>query len=217
MKLHVEGTHLEMAVTDLIVAGWTGRDANAVNHHIAELQALGVAPPSEVPLFYRVAHTLLQQAPEIQVLGGASSGEVEPVLVRHNGDLYLGLGSDHTDRELETVSVAASKQACAKPVSGTFWRFDQLAAHLDQLQLRCEIEEDGAWRLYQEGPLASIQPLAYLAGQAGLVDGQVMFCGTLGAIGGVRPASRYRMALTDPVHARRIDLAYAVRTLPIIA
>ena len=29
----------------LIIAGWTGRDAAMVEHHIAELEAIGVARP----------------------------------------------------------------------------------------------------------------------------------------------------------------------------
>ena len=33
----------------LVVAGWAGRDEAGVRHHIAELAALGVRPPREVP------------------------------------------------------------------------------------------------------------------------------------------------------------------------
>ena len=32
-----------------IIAGWTGRNADAVNHHIAELEAIGVPPPTVTP------------------------------------------------------------------------------------------------------------------------------------------------------------------------
>ena len=46
-----------------------------------ELAALGVARPSAVPLFYRVAAGQLTQSRRIQVLGPDSSGEAEPVLV----------------------------------------------------------------------------------------------------------------------------------------
>ena len=54
----------------LIMAGWTGRDATAVEHHVAELAALGVAPPSAVPLFYRMDPALLAGPVEaIEVLG----------------------------------------------------------------------------------------------------------------------------------------------------
>mgnify|MGYP001821163110 CR=1 FL=1 len=216
MQFLVDETVIRVGVKQLVVAGWTGRNPDAVQHHIDELAALGVAQPSQVPLFYRVSSSLLTRSPEIEVLGEGTSGEVEPLLVRQGGDLFLGLGSDHTDRDLETVSVAASKQACPKPVADRLWRFEEVTPHLDRLVLLCEIEASGQWMTYQDGALGTILPLADLAESADLAHGQAMLCGTLAAIGGVRPAPAYRMSLTDPVLDRRIDLSYRVRTLPVI-
>ena len=34
-------------IDDLVIAGWTGRDVAALNHHIEELKAIGVQPPSQ--------------------------------------------------------------------------------------------------------------------------------------------------------------------------
>ena len=217
MRFVEEGREIEARVAHLVVAGWTGRDIGAVRHHIDELAALGVAPPSQVPLFYRVSRSLLVQAPRIEVLGPDTSGEVEPLLVNLDGTLWLGLGSDHTDRQLETVSVAASKQACPKPVSPMLWRFDTVAPHLERLILCCEIRENGEWMLYQEGTLAMIRPLGDLVAQSGLDTGGAMLCGTLGAIGGVRPASDYRMQLRDPVLERSLYLEYRASALPVVA
>ncbi|WP_371225417.1 DUF2848 domain-containing protein [Roseovarius sp. 2305UL8-3] len=217
MRFSVNKTEIDAPIEQVIVAGWTGRDPDAVQHHIDELAELGVAPPSQVPLFYRVSNSLLVQSPEIEVLGTATSGEVEPLLVKLDGELFLGLGSDHTDREFEAVSVAASKQACPKPVAAQLWRFNEVSPHLDQLRLLCEIEEEGKWTTYQTGPLTGIKPLGELAESAGLTDGQAMLCGTLGAIGGVRPASSYRMSLTDPVLDRALQFSYQVRPLPVVA
>ena len=98
MKFTAAGTQIDVDIADLVIAGWTGRNADAVQHHIDELARLGVQPPSQVPLFYRVSSTLLVQAPEIEVLGTATSGEIEPLLINHEGTVWLGLGSDHTDR-----------------------------------------------------------------------------------------------------------------------
>ncbi len=201
----------------LTIAGWTGRDAGAVAHHIAELEAIGIPAPSATPLFYRVAASLLTQAGRIEVLGAESSGEAEPLLVRAGGRLWLGLGSDHTDRGLERVSVAASKQACPKPVGSALWPFEPLADRLDDLVLDSEIEEDGAWRPYQSGTLAAIRPLAELLAAAPLEEGDVLLGGTLAAIGGVRPASRFRARLEDPETGRSIALAYEAQALPVIA
>ena len=64
-----------------MIAGWAGRDPAAIQAHIDELAALGVAPPSTTPCFYRVSAALLTQAPAIGVLGARSGGEIECVLV----------------------------------------------------------------------------------------------------------------------------------------
>ena len=130
-----DGRNLSVAVHQLVIAGWTGRDRAAIDHHIEELAALGVPRPSTVPLYYRVAASLITQAASIQALGDASSGEVEPVLVRAEGVWWLSVGSDHTDRQLEAHSVAASKQVCAKPVARVAWPWDELCGRADQLVL----------------------------------------------------------------------------------
>jgi len=208
---------ITLSIDALIVAGWTGRNLAAVQHHIDELAELGIAPPSQVPLYYRASTALLTQSQSIEVLGNGSSGEVEPLLVRAGGRTYLGLGSDHTDRDLEAHSVAASKQACAKPIANSLWGFDDIADHLDDIQLRCWIDENGQDVLYQDGTLAGIRPLKELCDGAGFVDGTAMLCGTFAAIGGVRPAQSYRMELSDPHTGKTITLSYDVKDLPIIA
>lgn len=208
---------LVLTIHSVVVAGWTGRNMDAVQHHIDELAALGIAPPSKVPLYYRVASSLLTQADTIEVVGRGTSGEVEPLLVRANSRTYFGLASDHTDRDLERHSVAASKQACAKPIATELWDFDEIKGHLDDITLRCVIEEDGREILYQEGTLANIRPLAELCDGAGFTDGTAMLCGTFAAIGGVRPASQYRMEAFDPTNGKAIALTYGVVALPVIS
>lgn len=216
----------DIDVSHCIVAGWTGRDPAAIQHHIDELARIGVARPSAVPLYYRVSSALLTRAPAIQVVGSATSGEVEPLLIRWQGSLYLGLASDHTDRNLEAHSVALSKQACAKPTAGLLWRFEEVAGHLDVIELRSWIQESAGddWTLYQEGALSAIRPLAALIETSGLAaagTGQqaaAMLCGTLGvSSGGVRPAAAFRMELKDPVLDRAITHTYDIVTLPVVA
>lgn len=217
MKFETPDAALSVEISDVIVAGWTGRDRVAVDHHIEELAALGVAPPSKTPLYYRVSRGILCQDAAIDVLGADTSGEIEPLIVRSGGQFWLGLGSDHTDRALETVSVAASKQICPKPVAQQVWPWHEVENHLERLVMRCDIEENGKIVTYQDGTLASIRPLAELVEGSELGDGSAMLCGTLGAIGGVRPATRYRMLLIDPVLDRSISLSYSVRILPVVS
>lgn len=208
---------LTVAPRALITAGFTGRDEASVHHHIKELAVLGVAPPTQVPLFYQLSASLLCQTDELTVLGAQSSGEVEPFLLRADGKLWLGLGSDHTDRAFETTSIAHSKQVCGKPVATTLWRFDDVADHLDELILSSWIEENGKRVSYQEGKLAAIRPLNELLDRHPLGEDETMLCGTLSAIGGVRPADRFIMALSDPKMGRIIEASYAVKTLPVVS
>ncbi len=110
-----------LGVDTLVIAGWTGRDEAALEAHIAELEAMGVARPAATPCFYRVAASLLTTAGAIQVAGAGTSGEVEAVLFSAPDGLWVGVGSDHTDRETEAYNVTVSKQACAKPVAPVLW------------------------------------------------------------------------------------------------
>ncbi|NIF22775.1 DUF2848 domain-containing protein [Candidatus Pantoea multigeneris] len=214
-------TTLDVEVTHFIIAGWAGRDKDAVLHHIRELEALGVPAPGAVPLFYRVATNQLSQQQQLEVVGNETSGEAEPFVFFHRGEWWVSLTSDHTDRYLETFSVALSKQACIKPVARTAWRMVEVIEHWDSLVLTSWIKEHDEWVVYQQGTLASLltpqELLArYLEG-AEAREGMAMSCGTLGAIGGIRPASEFRMSLHDPVLKRTLEHAYQTGALPVVA
>jgi hypothetical protein len=202
----------------LIVAGWTGRDEAALRHHIEELAAIGVPRPSSVPVFYRNAVSNLVQTDRLEVLGPDTSGEVEPVVVALADGLWVGLGSDHTDRKAETMGIALSKQLCGKVMGFELWRLDDIAPHFDDIVIRSHAVIGGARVLYQEGPLAAMRHPQDLIARYGkpLEADTIMFCGTLGAKGGIRPASRFEMELDDPVLKRRMTHAYDVIDLPVI-
>ena len=209
-------------IGDLVIAGWTGRDVAALNHHIEELKEIGVMPPSSVPLYYRVGAGLLTQAGLIQVLGADSSGEVEPVLVGAADRLWVAVGADHTDRKLESYGVAVSKQVCPKVIGRTAWRFEEVEPHWDRLMLRSFISEGGKKVLYQEGSLAKIRApreliAGWRSGDKKLPPGAAMFCGTLPAIGAIRSSARFEMEIEDPVLGRKLAHAYQVTALPIVS
>src|ERR1051326_2826488 len=118
---------LDVAEIDsLVIAGWTGRNVEALEAHIKELEAIGVKRPKSVPIFYRVARSLLTTAPAIEVMADKSSGEVEFVLFALNDGLWLGVGPAHTARRAETIGVILWKQLCANPVGAKLWRYDGL-------------------------------------------------------------------------------------------
>jgi uncharacterized protein DUF2848 len=210
---------VEFSVRELVLAGWTGRDKAAVEHHIRELEALGVKRPATTPIFYRVAAARVTTDDVIQVSGPDSSGEIEFVLMSSGGEMFVGLGSDHTDRRAETYGITFSKQLCEKPIATTFWPFAEVADHWDELILRAFITNGDRRELYQEGTLAKMLPpgeliRGYGAGET-LADGTMMFGGTFAAIGGIRGAERFSGELEDPRSGRRITLAYDIKCLPV--
>jgi hypothetical protein len=212
-------TPLTLPIDQAVIAGWTGRDPVARDKHIVELEAIGIAPPATTPIYYRVAARRLTTEDSIEVSGTETSGEVEFVLIGWQGRIFVGVGSDHTDRKVETYSVTVSKQMCDKPIAPVLWELEDVAGHWDQMILRSFARIDGASVLYQEGTLDSMLPVKELIqrgfGDAGFPDGCAMFGGTFAAIGGIRPASRFDFELEDPVLNRRIRYGYDVIALPV--
>lgn len=211
----------DVEIENLVIAGWTGRDAAAVEKHIRELEEIGVKRPSRTPIFYRVAMSLLTTADAIQVAGGDSSGEVEFVLLSLADGLWVGVGSDHTDRKVEAVDVTVSKQMCAKVIGPEVWRYAEVAPHWDRLVLRSWAHIDGKRTLYQEGAVAGMRHPEELTrlytGKSSLPAGTAMLGGTHAVHGGVRPASQFDIELDDPVLGRKITHSYRIEPLPVEA
>ncbi|WP_342629356.1 DUF2848 domain-containing protein [Nguyenibacter vanlangensis] len=208
-------------IDQLVVAGWAGRDSAAIEHHIQELEAIGVPRPSSVPVYYRVGSTLLCQSEHVDVLGTDTSGEVEPLLVALADGLWIGLASDHTDRKAETIGIALSKQLCIKPVARELWHWDDVKSHWDEVILRAWIEEDGQQVLYQEGNVSLLRTptdlLSELSNTTRFIPGSAMLCGTVPVHGGIRPSAFFAMELDDPVLGRTISHSYRVNQLPVVS
>lgn len=203
----VDGTTVPLRPVRLVVAGYTGRDEASVRAHIDELAAIGVPPPPSVPMFYDLSPDLVTTAGVVDVDGAMTSGEVEPVFVRTGGHWYLGVGSDHTDRDLEREDIATAKARCPKPMGTTLLplpadpatgAFD---AHWDAASARAEA--DGV--LYQDGRVAELRTPGDLlprlfAELDGVDEGDlVVFTGTLPLVGGTfRAAASWQLSLTVP-------------------
>jgi hypothetical protein len=213
-------TPLTLAIDQAVIAGWTGRDPVARDKHIAELEAVGIARPASTPIYYRVSARRLTMADSIECCGGDSSGEVEFVLIGWQGRVFVGCGSDHTDRKVEAYSVTVSKQMCDKVVAPTLWELEDVARHWDRMILRSHAWINGARVLYQEGTLDAMLPVDDLIARGfngkKLPDGCAMFGGTFAAKGGIRPADRFEFELEDPVLKRTIRHAYDVIALPVL-
>ncbi len=217
--LRKDGTSHEIALTwDVCVAaGYTGRDQASVRAHVEELRKIGVPAPESVPSMYWVDPERVASSRLLWVVGGSTSGEGEVFLARcAGGNLHVTVASDHTDRSLETISVAKAKQVCSKTVGSVCWRVDDVREHWDSIELR--VWNDG--KLYQEGTLGKMLPPERLfelaCGDAPMPGGRIaLFSGTLPVLGeGLIYGSHYVLSLKDPVLEREIRHEYSVRVLP---
>jgi hypothetical protein len=204
----VAGTGSSIVLTDfdLVIAGYTGRDEASVKKHIDELAAIGIAPPQTVPAFYELPASLATQQQHITVPGPNTSGEVEPVLVRAAGRLYLTVGSDHTDRDIERDSVARSKAACAKPLALT--AIEVAEPDWDAISASSTVDGVG----YQQGMLSALRvPTEVLALRDGPAQHDlVLFCGTLPLLNGQFVAGTdWKLSLTMP-DGTELTHAYSV-------
>ncbi len=202
----------------MVLAGYTGRDQEAVRRHVEELAAHGVPAPERVPAFYRVTPDLVVSADRLAVLGPHTSGEGEFILFRFDGELMVGVGSDHTDRALERDNVAKSKQLCRKVVGSRVWRLADALPHWDHLVLRSFGDDE---RPYQEGSLTGLLDPEEIWRRVderigGAPDGLLVFSGTLPLAGELAYASRFRVELLDERHGQRLEVAYSVEVHPLL-
>jgi len=199
MRLEIDGVQRVLRPEALVVIGYAGRDRAAVEAHISELAELGVPRPASVPLFMAFPPRLICQAPRVEAAGGHTSGEAEVVLAVDGDDVFVTVGSDHTDRALEAVDIVASKGVCPKPVATKGWPAAALNGRWDGLRLRSRID-DGV--LYQDGPVSANVAPTELVAAIPWRDAPprcfVAFTGTVGVIGEIRPSRVFQAELSCP-------------------
>ena len=199
-------------------AGWAASNRAALDHHIDELRSLGVSPPRHVPTLYALCSYLATTSTSVPVHGAETSGEVEYVLLWFQGELFVTVGSDHTDRQLESFSIPKAKNACANVIAPRVWRFDEVAEHFDRLQLRSHVHRGASTELYQRDVCgALLQPSYWLDDvvrrAGGLTHGLVFFSGTIGTEKGLIAGDGYTVEMTDPVANRTITHTYRCEAL----
>jgi hypothetical protein len=214
-RLEPDGGELVAVPEIVVVGGYTGRDREAVAAHILELEELGVPAPATAPAFYAVSPDLLIQADRLVTTEAETSGEAEAALVVHDGEVYVAVASDHTDRSAERYDIAVSKRACPKVVGDAVWRLDDVVGRWDEIELRSWIGED-AELAYQDGVLGALLPPHELLDAIPWRDRPASFvvlCGTLPTLRGIQPSPRFRGELHDAATGLRLSLDYAVETL----
>lgn len=211
---------LTFAYSRMVNAGYVGRDQDEVRRHIEELAKKGIPGPESTPTLYPVIPRALVTDAAIEVYGHETSGEAEYVLlVESEREIYVGVGSDHTDRWLEETDIPRSKQVCPNVMSPVVWKLEEVEERWDQLLLRATVVRNGNTVPYQEGRLeALLGPRALLefvrSKVKGPLDGTVVFSGTLGTLTGEFVyGERFVAELVDPAGGRRLEIGYDVHPL----
>lgn len=202
-----------------VLCGYTGRDQAAVRKHIEELAKEGVAPPPSVPILYPKPPWGLTLEDVIQVEGRQTSGEIEFFLLVGEKRIFIGLASDHTDRELERFDIRKSKQVCPTILSKTLWNYAEVRESWDQVQIRSWASKNGKKSIYQESTLGSILPPEELIGLVGQqvrdgLEGIAIFSGTPALLTGEMIfADRFEGELMDPRLNRKITIGYTIDSI----
>lgn len=207
---------VSFAVRRIINAGFTGRDQAAVQRHIQELRSHGVPCPERTPVLYpKLAH-LITTGADIEVLGPATSGEAEFVLLVGAERVLVAAGSDHTDRELEKTTIEKSKLVCPNVISTEVWDLADVREGWDDLVLRSHVTARGTRTLYQEGRLAGmLAPDGLIAlvrsRMKGDLAGTAIYSGTLALLGGeLIWGERFEVELRDERRGRALRCDYRV-------
>jgi len=223
LKITVESVDasrdLVFPVRRLICAGWVGRDPVALQEHIDELAELGVPPPKRIPIYMNFSPYLVTTSDGVEVVSWESSGEVEYVVLKDEDLMYIGVGSDHTDRGFERYSIPASKQMYAKVVAPVMWPYDEVQGHWNEIMVRAWSSVARTRTLYQQAALGTILNVEELLDQLPEDDGLttesfVLFSGTPATLTGLAFGDAFDFEMEDPVLGRTIRHGYQVRVLP---
>ena len=208
----------------MVNAGYVGKNQEEVRRHIEELAAKGIPGPKSIPVLFPVVCNALITDSEVEVYGSKTSGEVEYVLcIVTEEEVYVGLGSDHTDRHLEESDIPRAKQICPNLMSKTVWPLEEVEHHWDDLLMGANVLKDGKDIRYQEGRLGLLLNPAELMSFVrskigGPLKNLIIFSGTMGMLTEEFVfGDSFSAKLVDEKTNRRLEISYDVKPLDYLA
>ncbi len=215
MEFLLNNEKISVNFKDVYIIGYAGRDMKKTQEHIDELERdLGVKPPKKIPTIFECSNELVTQEKDLKFIGEMTSGECEYIIIKSADKIYITLGSDHTDRELESVDISKAKQVCVKPVAKEVWDYEEVKDHWDDILLKSYITVDGEEKLYQDGTLADILPvekiLQELDERVGNLEDTLIFSGTVPLKEGFIYGEKFRSEMIDEKLGRKIELEYLI-------
>ena len=216
MKFKVLAKNGEEKIIDfvpkhIINAGYTGRDQAAVQAHIDELKEEGIPAPDKTPVYFVKFIDKITQSGGFEVLDETDHS----ALFFDKDEIYVGVGSDHTDRKLETVDIPKAKQIYPNTISKELWKLSDVIDHWDDITLRSWIKVDGERKLFQEAKLTAMLDAADLVERAKKLlcdpndtEGLVLYSGTVASLFKADYSPYFETELEDPILGRRLGNVY---------
>ncbi len=209
VKLHING-------------GFASRDQVAAQRTLDEMKREGInIPVKKTPIFWPKLTNRITTSNIIEVLAGSKScGEVEATILLGKGkekEIYIAVGSDHSDRELEKHDMVISKQMYPNVISKRVWRYEDVKQNWDAMVLRAwTVEADGKRTLYQEAKMNSLMTIEDFLDKAkehiqGDIAGAVILMGTIPTLGGKLVFTPgFECELADEKAKKKLTCAYTI-------
>ena len=132
------------------------------------------------PSIFRLGRYLLTQSAEFEVQGPMTGGETEVVAIRSEDGIFISVGSDQCDRELDPLFPDKPKQMCPHPLARRAWPYEEVRAHWDQLRVYGHVVAGGHTVPLQDSSVSELVELDYLLDMDAvreLPDPMVLYCG----------------------------------------
>mgnify|MGYP002856599754 CR=1 FL=1 len=183
------------------------------------------------PSVFHIGRYLLTQSQEFEVQGPLTGGEAEVVAIRVDGDVFITVGSDQCDRELDPLFPDKPKQMCPHPVAAVAWPYSEVQEHWDSLRIYSHVVAGTHTVPLQDSELSELVDLDYLLETEDigkLADPIILFCGSVAFLDSAAETverhslpketakgvgEEFHIRLHDPVLDRTIEHRY--RAVPL--
>lgn len=213
------------------MARFASRDIEGMRKELDGRLARGESATRTNPSVCRIARHLLTQLSEFEVQGPLTGGEAEVVVIRDGNDIFISVGSDQSDRELEPLFQDKPKQMCHHPIACTAWPYSEVRNNWDTLRIYSHVVAGGHTITLQDCALSVLVDLEFLLGMdyvKSLSDPMFLYCGATPFLESVASqvkdlglpeevahgvGEEFLVRLHDPVLGRTIEHLY--RAVPL--